>query len=72
MSPSEIPTVVTFPDLLDQVPSEVLSLQTRSAGYALTTFMNFLMTFVVGQSFLSMMCSMKVSFRLSFMAKIYV
>ncbi|BDA43832.1 Sugar transport protein MST3 [Coccomyxa sp. Obi] len=41
------------------VPSEVLSLETRSAGYALTTCMNFLMTFVVGQSFLSMMCAMR-------------
>lgn len=29
-----------------QVPSEVLSLETRSAGYALTTFMNFLVRFL--------------------------
>ena len=28
-----------------QVPSEVLSLETRSAGYALTTFMNFAVSF---------------------------
>ena len=32
-----------------QVPSEVLSLETRSAGYSITTFMNFIMTFVRAQ-----------------------
>ncbi len=42
------------------IPSEVLSLETRSAGYSITTFINFLMTFVIGQAFLSMMCTMKV------------
>lgn len=44
---------------MHQVPSEVLSLETRSAGYAVTTFTNFFMTFVVGQSFLSMLCSFR-------------
>ena len=44
-----------------QVPSEILSLETRSAGYSLVTFMNFIMTFVVGQSFLSMLCAFRVS-----------
>jgi len=42
------------------IPSEVLSLETRSAGYSITTFINFLMTFVIGQLFLSMLCSLKV------------
>ena len=44
-----------------QVPSEVLSLETRSAGFSLVTCMNFLVTFVIGQSFLSMLCAFKVS-----------
>lgn len=44
-----------------QVPSEILSLETRSAGYSMVTFMNFIMTFVVGQSFLSMLCAFRVS-----------
>jgi hypothetical protein len=44
-----------------QVPSETLSLETRSAGYSMVNFMNFIMTFVVGQSFLSMLCAFRVS-----------
>ena len=43
-----------------QVPSEILSLETCSAGYSLVTFMNFIMTFVVSQSFLSMLCALNV------------
>lgn len=33
--------------------------ETRTAGTAINTFTNMLMTFVVGQTFLSMLCSMK-------------
>jgi hypothetical protein len=33
--------------------------ETRAAGTAINTFTNLIMTFVVGQTFLSMLCSMK-------------
>ena len=39
----------------------MLSLEVRSAGYSIVTFMNFIMTFVVGQYFLSMLCAFRVS-----------
>lgn len=41
------------------VPSEIHPLETRAAGMAVNTCVNFLMSFVIGQCFLSMMCSMK-------------
>lgn len=41
------------------VPSEIQPLETRAAGTAINTFTNLLMTFVVGQTFLSMLCAMK-------------
>jgi sugar porter (SP) family MFS transporter len=41
------------------VPSEIQPLETRAAGTAINTFVNLLMTFVVGQTFLSMLCAMK-------------
>ena len=43
------------------MPSEVPSLETRSAGVSLVTCINFLVTLVAGQSFLSMLCAFKVS-----------
>lgn len=33
--------------------------ETRTAGTAINTFFNLLMTFAVGQTFLSMLCAMK-------------
>jgi hypothetical protein len=33
--------------------------ETRAAGTAINTFTNLIMTFVVGQTFLSMLCAMK-------------
>lgn len=33
--------------------------ETRAAGTAINTFVNLLMTFAVGQTFLSMLCTMK-------------
>lgn len=33
--------------------------ETRAAGTAINTFVNLLMTFAVGQTFLSMLCAMK-------------
>ncbi|GAX80890.1 hypothetical protein CEUSTIGMA_g8325.t1 [Chlamydomonas eustigma] len=41
------------------VPSELANESTRSAGMGLTTFTNFFFTFVIGQAFLPMMCSME-------------
>lgn len=41
------------------VPSEIQPLETRAAGTGVNTFCNLLMTFVVGQTFLSMLCAMK-------------
>lgn len=41
------------------VPSEIQPLETRAAGTGLNTFVNLIMTFVVGQTFLSMLCAMK-------------
>ncbi|KAF6263304.1 general substrate transporter [Scenedesmus sp. NREL 46B-D3] len=41
------------------VPSEIQPLETRAAGTAINTFTNLLMTFVIGQTFLSMLCAMK-------------
>jgi MFS transporter, SP family, sugar:H+ symporter len=41
------------------VPTEIQPLETRPAGTALNTCVNLLATFVIGQCFLSMLCSMK-------------
>ncbi|KAI7839232.1 hypothetical protein COHA_006930, partial [Chlorella ohadii] len=41
------------------VPSEVQSLETRPAGMCSAVFINFLFSFVIGQCFLSMMCTME-------------
>lgn len=41
------------------VPSEIQPLETRAAGVSINTFMNMLMTFLIGQTFLSMLCTMR-------------
>lgn len=41
------------------VPSEIQPLATRAAGTAINTCTNFVATFVIGQAFLTMLCSMK-------------
>eukprot|EP00775_Hariotina_reticulata_P012572 gene12572-12704_t len=41
------------------VPSEIQPLETRTSGTAINTFVNLLMTFAVGQCFLSMLCAMR-------------
>lgn len=41
------------------VPSEIQPLETRAAGVALNTFVNMLMTFLIGQTFLTMLCTMR-------------
>ncbi|GAX75106.1 hypothetical protein CEUSTIGMA_g2550.t1 [Chlamydomonas eustigma] len=40
------------------VPSEIATIETRAAGTAIATCTNFLFTFLIGQCFLSMLCSM--------------
>ena len=39
--------------------TEVNPIETRSAGCAINTFVNFITTFIIGQFFLSMLCSMQ-------------
>lgn len=41
------------------IPSEIFPLETRSAGQSVTVCVNFLLTFVIAQAFLTMMCSFK-------------
>ena len=41
------------------VPSEIHPTETRAAGTAIATFCNFITTFIIGQSFLSMLCVME-------------
>eukprot|EP00199_Chlamydomonas_sp_CCMP681_P000932 CAMPEP_0119105134 /NCGR_PEP_ID=MMETSP1180-20130426/3181_1 /TAXON_ID=3052 ORGANISM="Chlamydomonas cf sp, Strain CCMP681" /NCGR_SAMPLE_ID=MMETSP1180 /ASSEMBLY_ACC=CAM_ASM_000741 /LENGTH=526 /DNA_ID=CAMNT_0007090117 /DNA_START=128 /DNA_END=1708 /DNA_ORIENTATION=+ len=41
------------------VPTEIQPLETRSAGMAITTSINFLFTFFIGQAFQSMLCGME-------------
>ncbi len=41
------------------VPSEIQPLETRAAGMGISVAVNFLFSFVIGQAFLSMLCSMK-------------
>lgn len=42
-------------------PSEIQPLETRSAGQGIATLVNLLFSFVIGQTYLSMLCSFKVS-----------
>ena len=41
------------------IPSEIHTMETRGAGMSIAVFSNFLFSFVIGQSFLSMLCAMK-------------
>ena len=41
------------------VPSEIQTLETRSAGMTMAVSINFLFSFVIGQAFLSMLCAME-------------
>lgn len=42
------------------VPSEIQPLETRSTGQAITVSTNFIFTAVIGQAFLTMLCTMQV------------
>ncbi|XP_057767888.1 sugar carrier protein A [Salvia miltiorrhiza] len=48
------------------VPSEIFPLETRSAGQSITVAVNLFFTFVIGQSFLSMLCAFKFGIFLFF------
>ncbi|KAL0345472.1 UNVERIFIED_CONTAM: Sugar transport protein 7 [Sesamum radiatum] len=48
------------------VPSEIFPLETRSAGQSITVAVNLLFTFIIAQSFLSMLCTLKFGFFLFF------
>ncbi|EFN50679.1 hypothetical protein CHLNCDRAFT_28837, partial [Chlorella variabilis] len=52
------------------VPSEIQTLETRSAGFSLSVSMNFLFSFVLGQCFLTMLCSMEYGVFLFFAAMV--
>lgn len=41
------------------VPSEIQPMETRAAGMGITTFTNFIFTFLIGQTFLTMLCTME-------------
>eukprot|EP00890_Picochlorum_soloecismus_P003999 jgi/Picsp_1/45/NSC_00045-R1_hexose transporter len=41
------------------VPSEIQTLETRAAGMSAAVFINFLLSFIIGQTFVSMLCAMK-------------
>lgn len=53
------------------VPSEIQTLETRSAGFSLTVSVNFFFSFVLGQCFLSMLCAMQYGVFLFFAACIF-
>ena len=61
-----VPYPWIYPDPAPQVPSEVQPLETRSVGMAISVAVNFLFSFVIGQSFLPMMCTMEYSIYLFF------
>lgn len=48
------------------VPSEIFPLETRSAGQSITVAVNQFFTFVIGQSFLSLLCTFKFGIFLFF------
>ncbi|PRW20825.1 sugar transport 9 [Chlorella sorokiniana] len=41
------------------IPSEIQTLETRSAGFATAVFVHFFMAFLLGQTFLGMLCAMQ-------------
>ncbi|KAJ6435735.1 hypothetical protein OIU84_000868 [Salix udensis] len=48
------------------IPSEIFPLETRSAGQSITVAVNLLFTFVIAQSFLSLLCAFKFGIFLFF------
>lgn len=54
------------------IPSEIFPLETRSAGQSITVAVNLLFTFVIAQSFLSLLCALKYGIFLFFAGWIIV
>ncbi|KAL3629644.1 Sugar transport protein 7 [Castilleja foliolosa] len=54
------------------VPSEIFPLETRSAGQSITVAVNLFFTFIIAQSFLSLLCALKFGFFVFFSAWIVV
>ncbi|KAF4365202.1 hypothetical protein G4B88_000361 [Cannabis sativa] len=50
------------------IPSEIFPLETRSAGQSITVAVNLLFTFIIAQSFLSLLCALKFGIFLFFAA----
>lgn len=48
------------------IPSEIFPLETRSAGQSITVAVNLLFTFIIAQSFLSLLCALKYGIFLFF------
>ncbi|XP_062078281.1 sugar transport protein 7 [Humulus lupulus] len=48
------------------IPSEIFPLETRSAGQSITVAVNLLFTFIIAQSFLSLLCALKFGIFLFF------
>jgi sugar porter (SP) family MFS transporter len=54
------------------IPSETFPLETRSAGQSVTVCVNLLFTFIIAQSFLSMLCTFKYGIFLFFSAWVVI
>lgn len=54
------------------IPSETFPLETRSAGQSVTVCVNMLFTFIIAQSFLSMLCRFKFGIFLFFSSWVFV
>jgi sugar porter (SP) family MFS transporter len=54
------------------IPSETFPLETRSAGQSVTVCINLLFTFVIAQSFLSMLCHFKYGIFLFFSGWVFI
>ena len=54
------------------VPTEIQPLETRSVGQGITVAVNFALTFIMGQFFVSMMCGMRYGIFLFFAAWVVV
>lgn len=54
------------------IPSETFPLETRSAGQSVTVCVNLIFTFVMAQSFLSMLCTLKFGIFLFFSSWVFI
>lgn len=54
------------------VPSEIFPMEIRSAGQSITVSVNMLITFIIGQTFLAMLCHMKFGLFFFFGAWVFI